>query len=192
MKTTVFLAMTPKLRLQLATTIENLIALLDEVDGDADLEDDAADEPSLGWNDINQPGGVDDRELDSCDDEDCHDREPTMSGSNSIDQTHAYRGSSHQDECEEENEHGGDVLDEPHDANDQGDDEPSMGWAEKCGQAGVGVEDMDILDSELLDPYASPLDFTGQGHDEARQLLGHVYRKHNTQPPPRLVQLRRS
>lgn len=37
---TFFLAVTPTMRLRIATTIENLIALLDEIDGDADLEDD--------------------------------------------------------------------------------------------------------------------------------------------------------
>ncbi|MFI0847777.1 hypothetical protein [Mesorhizobium sp. IMUNJ 23232] len=36
---TTFLAVTPTMRLRIATTIENLIALLDEIDSDADLED---------------------------------------------------------------------------------------------------------------------------------------------------------
>jgi hypothetical protein len=36
---TVFLAVTPSLRLRIETTIENLLALLDEVDGDPDAED---------------------------------------------------------------------------------------------------------------------------------------------------------
>lgn len=36
---TTFLAVTPTMRLRLATTIENLIALLDEIDGDENLED---------------------------------------------------------------------------------------------------------------------------------------------------------
>ena len=36
---TTFLAVTPSMRLRLATTIENLIALLDEIDGDENLED---------------------------------------------------------------------------------------------------------------------------------------------------------
>jgi hypothetical protein len=164
-KSTVFLAMTPKLRVQLATTIENLIALLDEVDGDVDLEDD-------------------EREHDTVDDEDGHDREPTMGAGNSIDQTHAYRGSSRPDECEEENEHGGDVLDEPHDQVDQGDDEPSMGWTEKMGQDGVGLGDMEAADFELLDPYQCATGFTGKGHDEARQMLGQqVYRRHHMHEP---------
>ena len=39
---TLFLALTPSLRATLATTIENLINLLDEIDGDPDAE------PTLG------------------------------------------------------------------------------------------------------------------------------------------------
>jgi len=35
------LAVTPDMRTRIATTIENLIALLDDIDGDADLEEDA-------------------------------------------------------------------------------------------------------------------------------------------------------
>jgi hypothetical protein len=38
-QSTTFLAVTPTMRLRLATTIENLIALLDEIDGDENLED---------------------------------------------------------------------------------------------------------------------------------------------------------
>lgn len=32
------------------------------------------------------------------------------------------------DELEEENEHGGDVVDEPHDAEDEGNDDADLGW----------------------------------------------------------------
>ncbi|GLS41596.1 hypothetical protein GCM10010869_71930 [Mesorhizobium tianshanense] len=63
---TVFIGMTPTLRLRIETTIENLLALLDEIDGDPDLEpwlaggaevvgtddlegDSSDDEWSLGW-----------------------------------------------------------------------------------------------------------------------------------------------
>jgi hypothetical protein len=38
-KPTIFLAVTPTMRLRITTTIENLIALLDEIDGDENLED---------------------------------------------------------------------------------------------------------------------------------------------------------
>jgi len=44
--TTTFLTVTPQLRLRLMTTIENLIGLLDDIDGDNDLEDDREGDPS--------------------------------------------------------------------------------------------------------------------------------------------------
>ncbi|MEQ1952474.1 hypothetical protein [Mesorhizobium sp. CN2-181] len=48
---TTFLAVTPSMRLRIATTIENLIALLDEIDGDPDLElePDAEDGADAEW-----------------------------------------------------------------------------------------------------------------------------------------------
>lgn len=46
---TVFLPMTPSLRSRIEATIEQLLALLDQIDGDPDLEPGADDEPSLGW-----------------------------------------------------------------------------------------------------------------------------------------------
>lgn len=39
---TIFLAVTPTMRLRIATTIENLIALLDTIDGDENLEPELA------------------------------------------------------------------------------------------------------------------------------------------------------
>ncbi|MBB6410832.1 hypothetical protein [Mesorhizobium sangaii] len=39
---TVFIGMTPTLRLRIETTIENLLSLLDEIDGDENLEPDHA------------------------------------------------------------------------------------------------------------------------------------------------------
>jgi hypothetical protein len=55
---TTFLAVTPTMRLRIATTIENLIALLDDIDGDENLE------PYLAG----FAGGDDDREYDGGDD----------------------------------------------------------------------------------------------------------------------------
>ena len=52
---TVFIGMTPKLRLRIETTVENLLALLDEIDGDESLEPDLA-----GFD----PRFIDDREAD--------------------------------------------------------------------------------------------------------------------------------
>ncbi|MCH4560334.1 hypothetical protein [Mesorhizobium jarvisii] len=167
-KSTIFLAMTPKVRLQLATTIENLIALLDEIDGDADIEADGGDEPSLGWNAAGQPGFAEDIELDTSDDEDGHDCEPTLGASGGLNQTWSYQESTQHDECEDENEHGGDVLDEPHDEEDH---EQFLGWAEKCGQTGVGMEGWTEPDNdESLDLFNFTT-FTGVGYAEGREMV---------------------
>ena len=70
-------------RSALEALIEELIALLDSIDGDPDLEDNADGEPSLGstakciGNEC-----VEDLEFDDCDDEDGGDEEPTMGWSN--------------------------------------------------------------------------------------------------------------
>ncbi|MFT3673159.1 hypothetical protein [Aestuariivirga sp.] len=56
-------------REEIEAAIEQLIALLDAMDGDPDLE------PSLGMGDAH---GADDRERDDADDEDCGDSEPWL------------------------------------------------------------------------------------------------------------------
>lgn len=76
---TIFLAVTPTMRLRLATTIENLIALLDEIDGDENTEEPGDAEPWLAWPERGlTAAGSDtgDRELDYADDEDGADAEP--------------------------------------------------------------------------------------------------------------------
>lgn len=77
----------PADRLQLATTIQSLIDLMDSMEPDCDLEDGGDHEPNLGW-----PAG---HGLPQLAKNVCHD-----------------------DEREDENEHAGDILDEP-----EGDDE---------------------------------------------------------------------
>ena len=56
------------------------------------------------------------------------------------------------DEAEDENEHGGNITDEPHDPGDCGDDEPLLVWSETCGQWAdmkkLGLVDMDEVDSK--------------------------------------------
>ena len=44
---TVFIGLTPALRLRIETTIENLLALLDEIDSDENLEPDSDDEDGV-------------------------------------------------------------------------------------------------------------------------------------------------
>lgn len=59
---TVFIGMTPTLRLRLETTIENLLGLLDEIDGGDDREGDdereASDERELDAGDYDGPGFI--------------------------------------------------------------------------------------------------------------------------------------
>lgn len=144
--------LTPAIRKQIEETIEHLLSVLDQFDGDENLEDDGNDEPSLGWgagghpDRIRNPVGADDLELDDADDEDGGDLEPTLgaperhpsswawepfgvtcrepSGWLTYDraknQEHWADGMRGDHEREEENEHGGDILDQPHDEDDTG------------------------------------------------------------------------
>lgn len=91
---TIYVAVTPEMRRVLVAITENLIAMLDQIDGDETLEDVGDLEPSLGWTD----------------------RGPSALA-NSL-----------QDDREAEDEHGGDIQDEPHDQFDEGHDEPWLGW----------------------------------------------------------------
>jgi len=73
-ESTAFLAVTPQMRQKLAATCEALIALLDEIDGDENVEGTADEEPLLGWpNGGQRPtaemSSDDDRELDNADSE---------------------------------------------------------------------------------------------------------------------------
>ena len=91
-------------RKALATSIEALIDMLDDISPDPDLEETADDEPSLGWT-SNGPQATSNLFLDG-------------------------RGSAY-DDREEENEHGGDINDEPQagaDGRTWEDDEHSLGW----------------------------------------------------------------
>ncbi|MCA6105352.1 hypothetical protein [Bradyrhizobium australafricanum] len=71
-----------RLRKEARDEIDRLIRFLDDTDRHMELEPDGSDEPCLGW-----PEGrsgafagsdTDDRELDSTDDEDGHDSEPSL------------------------------------------------------------------------------------------------------------------
>ncbi|TIQ85260.1 MAG: hypothetical protein E5X38_21255 [Mesorhizobium sp.] len=94
-------------RKELATSIEALIDMLDDLSPDPDLEDGADAEPWLGWTD----------------------RGPQASSNMFMD----GRGSAY-DDREAEDEHGGDINDEPQ--ADGSDDEHSLGWTEEGSQTG--------------------------------------------------------
>jgi hypothetical protein len=129
---TTFVPVTSSMRQRLEATIDNLIALLDEIDGDPDRESTGDDEPILGWPDEwtgrgAQPlrlTGDDDRELESEHDEDGGDAEPDSDG-----------------------ESGGD--EEPDsDYEPEGNDEPNLGWRETLVQ-GLAMYGPDTHDREL-------------------------------------------
>ncbi|RWH32210.1 hypothetical protein [Mesorhizobium sp.] len=94
-------------RKELATSIEALIDMLDDLSPDPDLEDGADAEPWLGWTD----------------------RGPQASSNMFME----GRGSAY-DDREAEDEHGGDINDEPQ--ADDSDDEHSLGWTEEGSQTG--------------------------------------------------------
>ncbi|MER8654398.1 hypothetical protein [Mesorhizobium sp. M0847] len=81
----IFLTVAENDRLAIATSIERLIDLLDAMQPDPDLEDDADDEPSLGSLSLGsyQAGTTDDREGDDSDYEDGGDDEDSDPGEDS-------------------------------------------------------------------------------------------------------------
>ena len=135
------LEITPATRRGIEDAIERLIALLDTLDPDVDLEPDSDDEPngddepSLGWFEHGAQWEV---------------MAPTPFAAD-ID-------------IEGTNEDGGDILDEPHDARDEGDDEPNLGRLETLHQG------MTSYVGE--DPAHCPgLRWDQGGHTQANQML---------------------
>ncbi|TGT42614.1 hypothetical protein [Mesorhizobium sp. M8A.F.Ca.ET.165.01.1.1] len=171
-------------RKSLAGSIEALIDMLDDLSPDPDLEDGADLEPSLGWGErgprcmfpfpFQEGRGSmhDDRELDEADYEDSGDAEPSLGWGQNQSVLHCDR----HDEAEEENEHGGDVLDEHHDGRD--DDEQWLGWGNTMGQPGVGTEGLEGVEDSP--DYGAACNFTGEGVEQARQMLrGRVRQEHS-------------
>ncbi|MFN3507464.1 MAG: hypothetical protein ACK4ZU_08305 [Allorhizobium sp.] len=104
--------LTPVMRKQIEATIEHLLSVLDHFDGDENLEENGDLEPTLGAPERHPsswefaPFGVVCRESGPL----RHVREKSQDG-----WADGLRGDH---EREEENEHGGDILDEPHDGDD--------------------------------------------------------------------------
>ena len=122
-----------------------------------------------------QNGSTDDREGDFSDFEDSGDEHDASATANWA------KGGHWCEDVEEENEHGGDILDEPHDGRD--DDEPWLGWANATGQTGIDVESVqEVKDSP---DYGGAGNFTGEGCDQARDLLRS--RRHRLRPEPSLT-----
>lgn len=173
-----FLTITKGDRTSIATSIERLIAMLDDLDGDENLE------PSLGG----YTGIGDDREVPDEDLEPSADDEPTL-GANEMNNGESQERWSFTayglDELEEENEHGGDILAEPHDHLDSGDDEPFMGWPERCGQRGVGLENWGAGDEAVN--HSGGLGFDHSGY---RKGLEHLRELRRNRPDVRQERVR--
>lgn len=116
-------------RAAIATSIERLIDLLDALEADPDLEDGGDLEPSHG----------------ASNDYYCRSQE---------DWSRIWG----MDECEDEDEHGGDILDEPHDG--EGDDEPCHGWTDHIDQTKANRVDLAAFQ---IDGSEHDLGWTGHG-----------------------------
>jgi hypothetical protein len=106
-------------RSELERRIEEMIALLDLLDDDADIEDGHDDEPTLGAENDHEGRSQE-----------------------------IWAQASRLDECEAEDEHGGDIQDERHDG--EGDEEPELGRLECMDQrqAYSGHGTLGVLDGE--------------------------------------------
>lgn len=81
---------------------------------------------------------------------------------------------------EEENEHGGDIQDEPHDDLYEGNDEPSLGWSNPIGLRVHVPEEASQMALDGWLPADAPdgpgLIFDGDGYHIGRKLLREVVR----------------
>ena len=158
---TTFLPMTDSLRSRIELAIDNLVALLDEIDGDENLE------PSLGYSRYYDDPRLIDAELDEADDE------PSLGWTNPS----------------EFGPQGGGLLSGPGDSDtgqpaarsrlfdaqygedrelDPADDEPSLGWTEPRDQASQvcgGTDDLERdADDEPSEGWQEPHIHQREGH----------------------------
>jgi len=142
-------------RIGIATTIERLIDLLDSMEADPDYEDVGDKEPALGWTEHGPDVLSEVYPHVSCGDleQDSADQEPTLGAPEQHpegerwtfhNQDYWAQGDRQfkSDECEEENEHGGDINDEPH--GDRYEDDEDGGDCE-ADPAEAGIADADAL-----------------------------------------------
>jgi hypothetical protein len=164
--------------------------MLDGMEGDENLEPSlgaAETSPSRGWWPDRDTSGSqlrnwihagDDRE-EECEDEgaQCEDEgavtgddEPTVGAPEGTihDQTRWSHTGYGFDEVEDENEHGGDINDDPHDAADCGDSEPNLGRLETIHQ---GIGSYSGLSDDEMGQLAGNLAFEGEGYSIGNQML---------------------
>ena len=108
--------LTPAMRKQIEATIEQLLLILDQFDGDPDLEDGADGEPSLSWTDTQGRYGLDDivgapfadpaddNELEDEHDEDGGDHEPTLGWTESGAMATTFEIDEREDDTDDEGE----------------------------------------------------------------------------------------
>jgi hypothetical protein len=155
-----------RLREEASREVDRLIALLDWIEGDPDLE------PSLGATTVSciphrglgprydtsqenwGASSTDDTEIEHDGrepDEHTHGFEPNFATTEAEDRGHyAPTGglwlASQRDDCEAEDEHGGDILDQPHDEPNGVDDEVS--WPESAGAGPRGMTTWNVSDDD--------------------------------------------
>jgi hypothetical protein len=162
------------LRDWIGNEIERLIALLDYIEGDENLEPyladtDPATEDREGAED--DGNGLDTREGDDCD------LEPACGWTDGEASNGRYMTPGAMEE-EDVNEDGGDIVDEPHDELDEGDSEPTLGWANPMGlRVHVPAEAAELM-AGIDGDYGGSLIYDGDGHHIGRKLLrDHVHDK---------------
>ncbi|MDB5524778.1 MAG: hypothetical protein JWM58_2541 [Rhizobium sp.] len=163
---TLFFAVNETDRLVIAMSIERLIDVLDALDGDENLEPDLA-----GWDHRDDREGADDSDMPGIGEGDNADYEPMLGAPESIPQHHWYKTSEY-DECEVENEHGGNILDDPHD--DEGEAEPFLGWSSPESRDNRRPDDWSEID-DSGDSWRSSFD--GSGKDIAVKQLRDIHRQ---------------
>lgn len=153
-------------RAEIESRIEELIDLLDVLDGDPDLEpylsDTSADDREGAEDD---PHGIETREGDTSD------YEPSC-GWTHVEASYGKYGAGQGDMEEEEvNEDGGDINDEPHDPDP--DLEHSLGWANPMGlRVHVPEEAAQLVDGVYGSGEEGSLTgYDGDGHHIGRKLL---------------------
>jgi len=176
--------------------IERLIGLLDGMDGDENLETTGDDEPSLGWPNAGQRptlGMSDDREVDNSDYEDGADNEPELGWTEEIDQQRrlqtipgwkaedgepdlgfighgtGWTGEAVYDDDREDvsEDEGADIQAQPHDAMDEGNDEPTLGRLETIHQGAASY-------SGKVEGQGYPLHFDSDGYSIGKRLLKRI------------------
>jgi hypothetical protein len=167
-----FLTFSADDRAGIATTIERLINMLDDMDGDENLEIGEDEEPYLGWPNAGQPARLqmcDDRELDDCGDEHGGDDEFTLGWSEANSLTgHLSAGAYglHDGEMEPSLGWTEEADQERRQERAEGwlpeDGEPLLGWCENAGKGMTEAEPADERDG---------LVFNGDGQDQASELL---------------------